>query len=96
METLKELLAFPLYATAIWLLWVAGRQTGVNTMATALAVTSTAWMLHHALAGLTQESMMLGQGWHFLQMGRRMERTLQILRADRVVIAVTNIVLSRP
>jgi thiol:disulfide interchange protein DsbD len=36
METLKQLLAFPLYATAIWLLWVAGRQTGVNTMATAL------------------------------------------------------------
>ena len=36
METLKQLLAFPLYATAIWLLWVAGRQTGVNTMAAAL------------------------------------------------------------
>ena len=37
METLKQFLAFPLYGTAIWLLWVAGRQTGVNTMATALA-----------------------------------------------------------
>jgi thiol:disulfide interchange protein DsbD len=37
METLKQLLAFPLYATAIWLLWVAGRQTGVNTMAAALS-----------------------------------------------------------
>jgi thiol:disulfide interchange protein DsbD len=37
METLKQLLAFPLYGTAIWLLWVAGRQTGVNTMAVALA-----------------------------------------------------------
>jgi len=36
METLKQLLAFPLYATAIWLFWVAGRQTGVNTMALAL------------------------------------------------------------
>ena len=36
METLKQLLAFPLYATAIWLLWVAGRQTGVNSMALAL------------------------------------------------------------
>ncbi len=36
METLKQLLAFPLYATAIWLLWVAGRQTGVNTMAAAM------------------------------------------------------------
>ena len=37
MDTLKQLLAFPLYATAIWLLWVAGRQTGVNTMTAALA-----------------------------------------------------------
>lgn len=36
MVTLKQLLAFPLYATAIWLLWVAGRQTGVNTMTAAL------------------------------------------------------------
>jgi len=37
METLKQLLAFPLYATAIWLLWVAGRQTSVDTMAAALS-----------------------------------------------------------
>ena len=37
METLKEVLAFPLYATAIWLLWVAGRQAGVDTMAAALS-----------------------------------------------------------
>ncbi len=33
METFKQLLAFPLYATAIWLLWVSGRQTSVTTMA---------------------------------------------------------------
>lgn len=37
METLKQLLAFPLYATAIWLFWVAGRQTGVNTMTALLS-----------------------------------------------------------
>lgn len=37
MDTLKQLLAFPLYATAIWLFWVAGRQTGVNTMTAALS-----------------------------------------------------------
>mgnify|MGYP001826641072 FL=1 len=36
METMKHFLAFPLYATAIWLMWVAGRQAGVDTMATAL------------------------------------------------------------
>ena len=37
METLKEFLAFPLYATALWLLWVAGRQTNIDTMTVALA-----------------------------------------------------------
>lgn len=36
METLKELLAFPLYATVVWLLWVAGKQVGVDAMAAAL------------------------------------------------------------
>jgi thiol:disulfide interchange protein DsbD len=39
MESLKQFLAFPLYATAIWLFWVVGRQTGVNTMTAALAGT---------------------------------------------------------
>ena len=33
METFRQLLAFPLYATAIWLLWVAGRQTDTTAMA---------------------------------------------------------------
>jgi len=33
METFKQVLAFPLYATAIWLLWVSGRQTSVSSMA---------------------------------------------------------------
>ena len=36
MERLKELMAFPLYLTAVWLLWVAGKQAGLDTMAAAL------------------------------------------------------------
>jgi len=36
MDTLKQLIAFPLYATAVWLLWVAGKQAGVDAMAAAL------------------------------------------------------------
>lgn len=36
MVIFKQAIAFPLYATAIWLLWVAGRQTGVNGMSIAL------------------------------------------------------------
>ena len=33
MATFKEIMAFPLYLTAVWLLWVSGRQTGENGMA---------------------------------------------------------------
>jgi len=33
METFKQLMAFPLYLTAVWLLWVLGRQTSVDAVA---------------------------------------------------------------
>lgn len=33
METLRQLLAFPLYATVVWLLWVLGQQAGVDAVA---------------------------------------------------------------
>ena len=33
MDGFKQFLAFPLYAAAVWLLWVVGNQTGVNGMA---------------------------------------------------------------
>jgi thiol:disulfide interchange protein len=33
MVTFKQILAFPLYATVVWLLWVLGQQAGPNAMA---------------------------------------------------------------
>ena len=36
METLKHVLAFPMYGTALWLLWVLGKQRGVDAMALVL------------------------------------------------------------
>jgi thiol:disulfide interchange protein/DsbC/DsbD-like thiol-disulfide interchange protein len=33
METFKQFMAFPLYLTAVWLVWVAGQQTGPGVMA---------------------------------------------------------------
>ena len=33
MDTFKQFLAFPLYITAVWLLWVAGRQTSMDVAA---------------------------------------------------------------
>ena len=37
METLKQLLAFPLYFTVVWLLWVLGRQTDSGVAALVMA-----------------------------------------------------------
>ncbi len=36
LETLKQLLAFPLYATVVWLVWVLGRQVGSDQVAMVL------------------------------------------------------------
>lgn len=35
METFKQVMAFPLYLTVVWLVWVLGRQTGANGIAVA-------------------------------------------------------------
>ena len=41
LETIKQLLAFPLYATVVWLAWVFGRQVGIDGLAVLLlALTS--------------------------------------------------------
>ncbi|KUJ82753.1 cytochrome C biogenesis protein [Microbulbifer flavimaris] len=37
MDRLKQLLAFPMYLTAVWLLWVLGRQSGSDGVALVLA-----------------------------------------------------------
>ncbi|GAP64952.1 C-type cytochrome biogenesis protein [Mizugakiibacter sediminis] len=41
METLKQLLAYPMYLAAVWLLWVLGRLRGVDAMALALVAAVT-------------------------------------------------------
>lgn len=49
MDTLKQLLAFPLYLTAVWLLWVLGRQAGADAVAAvgvgAVAIAFAGWLL---------------------------------------------------
>jgi thiol:disulfide interchange protein DsbD len=49
METLKQVLAFPVFATVIWLLWVFGAQVGLDGLArllnTLLIVTLAIWMM---------------------------------------------------
>src|SRR5690606_24967193 len=52
MIRLKQALAFPLYATAIWLCWIVGRQAGASAMAVvllgALLVTLALWLWRFA------------------------------------------------
>lgn len=38
MDTLKQILAFPMFLTSIWLLWVLGRQSGVDALTILLLV----------------------------------------------------------
>ena len=51
MLTFKQVLAFPLYATAVWLLWVLGNQTGTDGMAIVIATCVllglAAWLYQH-------------------------------------------------
>lgn len=55
METFKEILAFPLYLTAIWLLWVLGRQAGVDVLIVvcsgALALAFSFWLINRPAKG---------------------------------------------
>ncbi len=49
METLRNILAFPLFATAIWLIWVYGQQTGIggvsHLLTALLLVAAAGWMV---------------------------------------------------
>ncbi len=52
MDTLKQLLAFPLYLTCVWLIWVLGRQTSIDSAAMLMlggtALAFAAWLTTQA------------------------------------------------
>ena len=46
MQTLRQLLAFPMWATVVWLLWVLGQQSGVDGAASLLTLlVALAWLV---------------------------------------------------
>lgn len=59
METVKEVLAFPLYISAIWLLWVLTNQRDSNVMAGvligAVAIAFACWLWSRPTTGLTRK-----------------------------------------
>ena len=73
METLKQFLAFPLYLTVVWLVWVLGEQLGTTAAAKLLAalviVTAAIWAWRRfapttgALVGLTFLAAAIWIGW---------------------------------
>ena len=52
METFKQAMAFPLYLTVAWLIWVLARQTGVDAVPVVLAglvmIAIASWLMAHA------------------------------------------------
>ena len=78
METLKQLLAFPLYATAAWLVWVLAKQRGADAtglwLAAAIALALGAWAWTRARSGggrgwlVVALVAVLGTGWPLLKL----------------------------
>jgi thiol:disulfide interchange protein DsbD len=72
MVTFRQAMAFPMFATVVWLLWVLGQQTGIDGAASLLALlvalTALVWALGlqgraRAILGLLALAAALGIGW---------------------------------
>jgi thiol:disulfide interchange protein DsbD len=74
METFRQAMAFPMFATVIWLLWVLGQQTGIDGASSLLALLLTvAWLVwalslsgrtRWVLSGLALVALLwLGSSW---------------------------------
>ena len=78
METLKQFLAFPMYATSAWLVWVLAKQRGADAaglwMAAAIALAIGAWAWTRARSGSGRGWLvivliaLLGTGWPLLKL----------------------------
>jgi thiol:disulfide interchange protein DsbD len=98
METLKQLLAFPLYATAAWLVWVLAKQRGADAaglwLAAAIALALAAWAWTRARSGGKRSWLvvalvaLLGIGWTLLGL-HRLPRPEATTDATRSGIATT-------
>ncbi|QIL19817.1 protein-disulfide reductase DsbD [Thermomonas sp. HDW16] len=93
METLKQLLAFPLYATAAWLVWVLAKQRGADAaglwLAAAIALALGAWAWTRLRSGggrgwlILVLAALVGIGWPLLKLHR-------LPKPDTAAIATNN------
>jgi thiol:disulfide interchange protein DsbD len=88
MERFKEFLAFPLYASAVWLLWVLSLQTGATGVlvigAGAVALTLAIWLLKHLPAGGPGRALL--QALAFLMVGATLYSPTQLQTATASVL----------
>ena len=99
METLKQLLAFPMYATAAWLVWVLAKQRGADAAglwlaaAIALALAVLAWMRLRSGGRRGWWGVVLialaGIGWPMLTLHRLPKRETALAAASHGVASVT-------
>ena len=66
METMRRLMAFPMFATVVWLVWILGQQTGIDGAGALLALLLAVSMLIWALATLSGRSRVLLGGLSLL------------------------------
>lgn len=75
MQTFRQLMAFPMFATVVWLVWVLGQQTGIDGVAVLLALLLALSALMWALALHGRSRLVLGSvfalllGWLALSFG---------------------------
>ncbi len=60
MQTFRQLMAFPMFATVVWLLWVLGQQTGIDGAAALLMILVALALLVWALTLRGRSRLMLG------------------------------------
>ena len=102
METLKQLLAFPMYATAAWLVWVLAKQRGADAaglwMAAAIALALGAWAWTRLRSGggrgwlVVALAALLGTAWPLLKLQQlpKPEATASATRSGIASVAFSN------
>ena len=99
METLKQLLAFPLYATAAWLVWVLAKQRGADAaglwLAAAIALALAAWAWTRLRSGggrgwlVVVLVALIGIGWPLLKLHRLPKPDTAAVTANNGIASVT-------
>ena len=93
MANLRQILAFPMFATALWLFWVVGRQLGSTAMATALLA---GLLLAFGLWAYGRGALSGAIGWRVAAGIGVLAGLLALVRVDDVGVPVASNVVDEP